>query len=147
MFWFRNSEFLDLLSWNVKNHEKKRRTLEETVTHKIKNRFRFWLWISSPQNILAESEIFFNLFKRYWWSKPYAPVPYHTPVPAFSKQWDFIFKNEIFLNFAHGFRTLKREFLLHIFIAKIQLPVLWPISGWDLFNFLKITEVINFREQ
>ena len=27
------------------------------------------------------------------------------------------------------------------FTAEIQLPVLWPISGLDLVNFLKITEV------
>ena len=34
-----------------------------------------------------------------------------------------------------------------IFSKLALLPVLWPISGLDLFNFLKITEVINLREQ
>ena len=50
-----------------------------------------------------------------------------------------------FLDFAHGFIILKHNLLLHIFTAEIQLPVLGPISGLDLFNFLKITEVINSR--
>ena len=39
------------------------------------------------------------------------------------------FTNEIFLNFAHGFLTLKRKFPLHSLTAEIQLPVLRPISG------------------
>ena len=30
---------------------------------------------------------------------------------------------------------------------KIQLPVSRPLSGLDLFNFLKITEALNFRDQ
>ena len=52
-----------------------------------------------------------------------------------------------FSYFAQGLLTLKREFLSQSFTAEIQLPVLWPISGLDLFDFLKITEAINFREQ
>ena len=31
-------------------------------------------------------------------------------------------------------------------IAEIQLPVLWPLSGLNLFHFLKIIEKINFRK-
>ena len=65
------------------------------------------------------------------------------PVPTLFQQtrsynnffYDEIFTNEIFLNFAHGFLTLKRKFLPHSFTAKIQLPVKWPTSGLDLLNF------------
>ena len=74
LFWSKFIHFLELLGWNLKNHEKKTRTSEETATHKIKTGFRFWLWISDSQNILVENEIFFNLLKRDWWSKPYTPI-------------------------------------------------------------------------
>ena len=57
------------------------------------------------------------------------------------------FTNDFFLILRRGLLTLKREFLSQSFTAEIQLPVLWPISGLDLFDFLKITEAINFREQ
>ena len=56
---------------------------------------------------------------------------------AFSNQRDFIFTNEFFLNFAHGFLILKRNLLPHSFTAEIQFPVLGPISGLDFFIFFK----------
>ena len=55
-----------------------------------------------------------------------------TPVPAFSKQWDFIFTNEFCLTFANGFPTLKHKFLTQSFTAELQLPVLWP-KKWSIF--------------
>ena len=54
---------------------------------------------------------------------------------------------KFYLNSAHRFLALKRKFIPHSFTAEIKILVLWPISGLDLFNFLKITEAINFREQ
>ena len=55
--------------------------------------------------------------------------------------------NEKFKNFAHGFLTLWRKFVPLSLRAKIILPVLWPISGLELLIFLKITKMINLREQ
>ena len=55
------------------------------------------------------------------------------PVPAFSSP-KYFFMN-IFFYFAYGFLTLERKFLSLSFTVDIQLPVLWPISGSDLFFF------------
>ena len=68
-------------------------------------------------------------------------------VPVLSKPRDFIVTNDFFFNFAHEFLTLKRKFLQYSFTAEIQLPVLRPISGLDFIIYLKISVVINFREQ
>ena len=67
--------------------------------------------------------------------------------PANSSKNEFFLRIKFYLDFAHKFLTVKRKFIPHSFTAEIKILVLSPISGLDLFIFLKITEAINFGEQ
>ena len=73
-----------------------------------------------------------------------------TPLFQRSRSQNKLFSQMIFLNFAHGFITLKRKLLPHSFTAEFQLPygvLNRPYSRFRFVYFFKITDVINFRKK